>query len=144
LWSKSCKLFEVKGRQCFQAFGTIGGEMQPDHAMVFFVSGSADKTGGVGTVDEADCAVMEKKQIVGHLSDGRASTIAVPPNGQQELVLGGRKPGGTRLALTPSFEMAESGAEGEQPGIDLIREGHSRHDIISSRWNFLNVTSCAQ
>ena len=27
LWSKSCKLFEVKGRQCFEPFGTICGEM---------------------------------------------------------------------------------------------------------------------
>ena len=41
----SFELFEVKGRQTFEAFGTIHGEMESDNAMVFFVS--TDETCGV-------------------------------------------------------------------------------------------------
>jgi hypothetical protein len=59
LGREPCELFEVESGQRFEPFGTIAGEMEPDNAMVFFVSGPADEAGGVGTVDEADGAVME-------------------------------------------------------------------------------------
>ena len=89
--------------------------------MVLVVSGAGDETGGVGPVDEADHAVMEQEQIVRHLSDGRTTGIAVPSNGQEELMLGGREAGGLGLLLAPALEMAEAGPQAEQTGVDLVR-----------------------
>lgn len=82
LGGESLEFFEVKGRQCFEALGTVRGEMQSDNAMVFLVSGATDETCRVGTVNETDRAVMEKEQVVSHLSDGRTTRIAVPPHRQ--------------------------------------------------------------
>lgn len=78
--------------------------------MVVFISAPNHQTCHNSTVDQADCAVVEKEQVVGHLSYRRAAGITVSSNCQQKLVLGGGKASGMRLALTPAFEMPESRA----------------------------------
>lgn len=103
--SKAFELFEVESGQHFQSLGTLFGEMKTDDPMVVFVSGPSDQTCGVSTVDETDCAVVQKEQVVSDLADGRATRITVSTYRQQELMLGGSKVRGAGLAFAPTFEM---------------------------------------
>ena len=118
--SQSLELFEVKRRKHFQSLGALVGEMQAHHPVVVVVSGPSDQTRRVGTVDETDGAVVQKKQVVSHLSNSRATRITVSPYGQQQLMLGRRESRGTSLALAPALEMAKPGPQGQQSGVDLI------------------------
>jgi hypothetical protein len=77
--SKPFEFFEVEGGEDLQSLGTLFGELESDNAMVVFVSGPRDQTCGVSAVDETDCAVVKKKQVVGHLADGWTTRVAVPP-----------------------------------------------------------------
>ena len=45
----------------------------------------------------ADRAVVPELQVLGHVTDGRVLRAAVTPDGEQQLVLRGRQPGGGRL-----------------------------------------------
>lgn len=74
--------------------------------MVIVVSSPSDQTRRVGTVDEADGAVVQKEQVVSDLSNSRATRITVSPYRQQQLMLGRRESRGTSLALAPTLEMA--------------------------------------
>lgn len=82
MWSKPFELFEVESGQHLQSLGSLPREPQPNHSMVVLVPGPIYQTGGVSTVDETDCAVVQQQQIVSHLADGRATRITVPTYGQ--------------------------------------------------------------
>ena len=103
--SKPFELFEVESGQDLQSLGTLFGELQPNNPVVVFISGPVDKTCCVSAVDETDCAVVQKEQVVGYLADGRATRITVSTYRQQELMLGGREIRGAGLTLAPAFEM---------------------------------------
>ena len=105
--SKAFELFEVESGQHFQSLGTLFGEMKTDDPMVVFVSGPSDQICSVSTVDETDCAVVQKEQVVSDLADGRATRITVSTYRQQELMLGGSEVRGASLALAPTFEMPQ-------------------------------------
>lgn len=119
--SKSLELFEVQRGKDFQSLGALNGQTQTHHPMVIVVSGPSDQTRGVGTVDEADGAVVQKEQVVSDLANSRATGIAVSPYRQQQLMLGRREPRSTSLALAPTLEMAKPGPQGQQSGVDLVR-----------------------
>ena len=101
--SKPFELFEMESGQDFQSLGTLVGELKPDNAMVVSVSNPSDQTCGVGTIDETDCAVVQKEQVVSYLADGRTTGINVSAYRQQELMLGGREVRGAGLALALSL-----------------------------------------
>ena len=81
--SQTCELFEVKRGQDFEPFDALLGEMQSDDPVIVLVAGPAHQTCAVSTVDEADRAVVEEQKIVGDLSDGRTTTVAMSTNGQE-------------------------------------------------------------
>ncbi len=138
--SKPGELLKVESGQHSQTLGPVRGQMQTDDAVVFFVAGPDDETGGVGPIDKADGAVVVKEQVVGHLTDGRAPEIVMSPYSQQELMLGRREAGGPGLTLAPAFEMPKPGPQGQQPGIVLVGHTHSCHDIILIRCNLPEQT----
>lgn len=110
----------MQGRQCFKTLGTDGSEPQPDNSMVFLVSNAADETCGICTVNETDRAVVTEQQIVGNLTDGRASWVVVTPDSQQELVMGRREPSGARLLFAPPLEVAQPSPQRQQPSVNLV------------------------
>jgi hypothetical protein len=130
---QSFELLEVEGRQRFDPFGAVVGQVQPDDTAIFPVSGATDKARGVGAVNEAHRAVMAKEQIVGHLPDRRPTRICMAPDGKKELMLSGRESRDTSLLLAPAFEVAQTGPQREQARISRVRQCHSLHDIISIR-----------
>jgi hypothetical protein len=118
--SQPLELFEVKRGKHFQSLGALNGQMQAHHPMVIVVSSPSDQTCRVSTVDEPDGAVVQKEQVVRDLSNSRATRITVSPYRQQQLMLGRREARGTSLALAPTLEMAKSGPQGQQSGVDLV------------------------
>jgi hypothetical protein len=108
--------------------------MQSDDPVVVGISGAAEEPGRFGPVDEPNCAVVTQEQVVRHLTNGRAAGVTVTANGQEELVLSRGKAGGMSLLLAPALKVPQPGPQSEQLGISRIRQGHSAHDIISSRW----------
>jgi hypothetical protein len=111
----------MESRESLETLGSVSREMQPDHATILSVAGATDETGGISPVDEPDRTVVEQQQVVGHLSNGWAARIVVPPYSQKKLVLGGRQASRLCLLLAPAFEMTQPGPQPEQTGIDVIR-----------------------
>jgi hypothetical protein len=107
--SKPLELFEVKCGKHFQSLGALNGQMQAHHPMVIVVSSPSNETCRVSPVDKPDCAVVQKEQVVGDLSNSRATRITVSSYRQQQLMLGRREPSGTSLAFAPTLEMAKPG-----------------------------------
>lgn len=130
---EAIELFEMESRERFEAGGAVVGEAQPDHAVIGLAAGSLHEAGRLGTVDQADGAVVAQEQVVGDLTHGGAFGVVVAPDGQQQLVLGGSQPGDLGLMGAPAFEVAEPGAQGEQPGVGDVRKRHSYQDNIVSR-----------
>ena len=131
LESQAFKFFEVEGGEYLDPFGTDARETQSDDPTVIGIPSAGDESGGVGTVHETHSAVMAQEEVVGDLADGRTAPIAATPNGQKQLVLGGRQAGGFRLLLAPSFEMAEAGPQPQQAGISVVGQAHS---LTISSW----------
>jgi hypothetical protein len=51
-------------------------------------------------------------------------------------MLRGSEARGAGLALAPAFEMPQPSPQGQQPGVNLIGQSHSCHDIILLRCIF--------
>ncbi len=104
---KSLELFEVERRKDLQPFGAVFGEMQSDNPAIVFVSVPIHQSRDNGAVNETHRAVVNEEQIVGYFSDRRTTGIAMPSDGQQQLVLSRSEARCARLALAPAFEVAE-------------------------------------
>ena len=76
-----------------EALAPRRGELQADDPVVLGVAYPLDQLGRHGPVDQPDGTVVAQQQVVGDLTDGRATAIGMPPDGQQELVLGRSQPG---------------------------------------------------
>jgi hypothetical protein len=96
--------------------------VQPDDPVVVPVLTPSDEPGGLGSIDQADCAVVAQQQVFGHVADGRPAPIGMTPNGEQQLVLSRRDAGRLGLLLAPAQEAPEPGAELEQPAVIGIRD----------------------
>jgi hypothetical protein len=97
--------------------------------VVVGVDGSPDDAGRLGAIDQLDRAVVPQQQILGHLADRRASAVVVPGDRQQELMLGGREPEGSRAIVAPAQETPELGSEGQEAAVVLVKE--YRNTILS-------------
>ena len=123
--------------QLAQAARPERGEPQPNDAVVRGVDVPGDEAGFGRTVDEPDRAVVAEHQGGGDVSDRGGGAGRVAADGEQELMLGGGDPARGGLLLAPVEELAESGAQLQQPPVVRVvgAAGPSavigRHDEIS-------------
>ncbi len=92
------------GGQRFKALASLRRELQTNNPMIFGIADPLDETCGNRPVDESYGAVMAQEQIVGHLAHRRAPSVAVTPDGEEELMLGRRKTSLLCLLLAPTQE----------------------------------------
>ena len=88
--TQPAELLEVELGQRLKALATGRGELQAHDAVVVGVTDPLDQAGRVGPVHQSDRAVVAEEEVVGHLPDGRATTVGVTADGEQQLVLGRR------------------------------------------------------
>ena len=69
---------------------------------------------GLGPVHQLHRAVMAQQQRRRQVTDGRGLPVRVPPDRDQQLVLGGRQADRLRLGLAPVQETPQPGPEREQ------------------------------
>lgn len=122
---ESLELLEVQRGESLEPVGGVGGETDAHDAVVVLVASARDEARGIGAVDETDGGVMAQEQVVGDLADRRSPWIRVAADGEQELMLGRRQPGGCRLLLAPAQEATQPGAQGEQLRVCLIAQHRS-------------------
>ena len=96
------ELFEVGLGERLEALAPRRRELQTHDSVILWVPDPLDELGGDGPVDQADGTVVAEEQVVGHLADGWATAVGVPPDGQQQLMLGRGQPRSFRLLLAPS------------------------------------------
>jgi hypothetical protein len=77
----------VQGGQRLQALGAALGQGKPHGPSVPAIWLARDQPGRLGPVDQLDGAVVPYQQVPGHVPDGRAAGLGVPPDRQQELML---------------------------------------------------------
>ena len=87
-----------------EATGTETREAQPHEAVIVLVDSAPNETGGFGSIDESDCAVMAKQQRLGDLADRRAARLPTSTDRQEKLMLGRRQPCRSGLFLAPVQE----------------------------------------
>jgi hypothetical protein len=124
----------VTGRQLREHRCPLSSEGQPDDSPVRGIDASLDQVEGLGSLRKLDGAVVPEKEVVGDVADRRATTVWMTSDGQQQLVLARRKPGGLSLFLAPTKESPEIGAEGEQAPVVIGPDRSSRHAAISSKY----------
>jgi hypothetical protein len=111
----------VGGDQRGQAGGALGGEVQAHDAAVLGLRHPPHQPGGLGPVDQFHDAVVAQQQVVGDLPDRRGRAV-VAPDGEQQLVLRRREPGGAGLLLAPMEEPPDAVAELQQPPVVLVTQ----------------------
>lgn len=70
--------------------------------MVGLVSALDDETRSFGPVDESNCAVMAKEQVLCDVTDRRKTVARVAADGEHQLVMGRRNARRFCLMLAPS------------------------------------------
>lgn len=115
---------------------SLGSQAHADHAAVVLVFQALDQAGGLRPVDKAHGAVVAQEEVAGQVADGRPARVLVAADGQEELVLGGRQPGGLGLLGAPMKEPPEARPEQEQPLILGISDftWHGRKFSPGSPW----------
>ena len=124
------ELLEVLLAERLQLLGTPIGEAQSHDAEVVGVLAARDQPGLLGAVDEPHRAVG---------ADRRPPRIAVPANGEQQLVLGGREARGLGVLLTPAQEAAQTAAQFQEASVVLVG-GRGRHRLALLRSPRYRVT----
>ena len=115
---------------------SLGSQAQADHAAVVLVLQALDQARGFRPVHQADGAVVAQEEVAGHVADGRPARVLVAADGQEELVLGGRQPGGFGLLGAPVQEPAQACPEQEQSLVLGISDfaWHGRKFSPGSPW----------
>lgn len=110
--ASSRELFEMGGPERLQFALTEIGETDAHNPMVLVIARTLDQAGCFGAVDEFDCAVVSQEEVRSDI--GHARRTSMPPDGEEELVLGRCDVGGLGAFLTPAEEPAQAVAELEQ------------------------------
>lgn len=116
--SQARQLLEVCGSEQLDAPRPLRGELEPGDALIGFVREPLHQSAVRGPVHQFDDAVVTEQQVVGDLTD--RWRVAMAPDGEQELVLGGGETRGVGLLLAPPLEPAQSVAEVEEPVVVVI------------------------
>lgn len=93
---------------------SLGSQAQADHAAVVLVLQALDQARGLRPVHQAHGAVVAQEKVAGRVANGRPARVLVAADGQEELVLGGRQPGGFGLLCAPMKEPPDARPEQEQ------------------------------
>jgi H+/Cl- antiporter ClcA len=101
------------------------------------VANPLDKACRHRPVDQLDDAVVPQQHVLSHIPDRRR--LAVPPDGEQQLVLRTSETHGLRLPLAPVLESAQPVPERQQPGEVLVSEPHRSLSHIASRYYRLTM-----
>jgi len=91
-------------------------------AMARGVSGAANESDTLGSVYELDSAVVAEQEVPRDLADGGPPLVRVAADRQQQLVLGGRKPGRGGLFSAPKQEATQARPELQQLLVVTILE----------------------
>ena len=122
-------------RQVRQAHLSLAREADSDDPGVVRIGVTFDEAFALCSVDQLHGAVVSERQIVRHFGDRRPPPAGMPPHGEQELVLGGRQPGGAGAVGTPAQEAAQTGPEFQEALIVGVGDLHCRH--IVTRYTLL-------
>ena len=116
------QLVPVQGRELLEGGGALLGQGQPDDPPVIGVFLADDQPGGLGPLGQLDGTVVAKQQIAGHVADSWPARVVMPPHREQQLVLGGGKPGRLGLRLAPVQKPAQARTQDQQPPVIGISE----------------------
>ncbi len=118
------ELLAVELGERLEPLGAGRGQLQADDPVVLGVAVPLHQPSRVGPVDQSDRAVVPEQQVVGHLAHGGAAAVAVPPDGEQQLVLRRRQPGRLGLLLAPAQEAPKSRAQRQQVLVVVVPQSH--------------------
>ena len=101
----------------------LGGQPQPDGALIVRIAHPLQHAELLSPVDQLDGRVVPDEQVVGDVVDGRAGRVGVTPHGQQQLVLARGQPVRGRLLGAPMLELPQPRPNGEQPRVTVVADG---------------------
>jgi hypothetical protein len=107
------EFFQMDHRELPEGPIALGGNLHPDLALVARVAVPADHPQKNETVYEFNHAMVLMLQLSGEGQDGRGDPIRETPNGEEELMLLGLKPGAT---CSPLAEHEEAPDQIANPG----------------------------
>ena len=120
LGGESLEFLEMLSRKSLEPFSPFIGEMQSDDTVICRIPQPLYQPRLFCPIDQTDDAVMAQEEIVGHFADRRTPWVGVTADGQEQLVLCRREPGGSSLLLAPPLKVAKSRPQGEQSGVNGI------------------------
>lgn len=102
------------------------GEGEADEALVVDVPPALDEAEVLRPVHEPHGAVVADEEVPGDVGDRRPPVVGVPPDGQEQLVLGRRhvEPGG--LLFAEAAEAAQGDPKFQDPG-ELLVGQHAKN-----------------
>src|SRR2546421_7074500 len=96
VFTEALEFLKVGGGEALQAAGAESGQVQTHDSVVFLVGVSLDQAGPLCTIDKLHGAVVTGQEMLGNVAHGGCAGL-VASDGEQELMLGRREPGGHRL-----------------------------------------------
>jgi hypothetical protein len=114
---EALQFLQVNRRERLETVPSQVRERETHHAMVGWIRCALNEVGGHCPVHPANDAVMPQQQRAGDIADGGPARAVEPPDGQEELVLGGRDP---RCLGLPSAPVEKPPQPGESivPGLE--------------------------
>lgn len=109
------EFFEMSSAELTEATAAQWRQAEPHHPMVVAVGSASHEPRRLGTIDQADCAVMSDQERFGYLADGGAGPMFRAANREQQLMLHGAEPGRDSLFFTPAEEPSQPDPELEEP-----------------------------
>ena len=127
---ETLELLAVELGQPLQALAPRRGQLQVHDPVVLRVAHPLHEPRRFGPIHQAHRAVMAQEEVVRYLPDRGAALVAVPADGEQQLVLCRRQAGGLGLLLAPPHEASQPGPQRQQVLVVVVPQSH-RNTIAS-------------